>query len=236
VTPEASDAQRRASETATLRRAAAHAIVDDVDSPLLDDDATHHVFRVLRVRDGASITVTDGAGSWRLCRAAGDNVRPDGHVVFHARRTPVVTIGFAVPKMDRPEWIVQKLTEIGVDRIVVLHADRSVVRWSGERAGKQLSKLERTAREAVQQSRQVWLPEIVGPVDAAVFLAESVVAEPGGRVITAADHTFAIGPEGGWSDAELEQATDRVGIGDSVLRVETAALAVGVLAVAACRH
>ncbi len=231
--PEASDVQRRASEIATLRRSSAHVIVDDVDSPLLDDDAAHHVFRVLRVAEGAPITVTDGAGSWRTCRATGTNVRPDGDVVFHPRREPLITVGFAVPKMDRPEWIVQKLTEIGVDRIVVLHAERSVVRWAGERAVKQLGKLERTAQEAVQQSRQVWLPAVVGPVNASTFLSEAVVAEPGGRPIGAADHTFAIGPEGGWTDAELERATDQISTGTSVLRVETAALAVGVLAVAA---
>ena len=232
MTPEAFDVQRRASEIAILRRSSAHVIVDDVESPRLDDDAVHHVFRVLRVADGATITVTDGAGSWRRCRAAGTNVRPDGDVVFHPRRTPLITLGFAVPKMDRPEWIVQKLTEIGIDRMVLLHAERSVVRWAGERATKQFGKLERTAREAVQQSRQVWLPAVAGPVNASTFLSGAVVAEPGGRPIGAADHTFAIGPEGGWTDGELERAADQVSTGTSVLRVETAALAVGVLAVA----
>ncbi len=53
----------------------------------------------------------------------------------------------------------QKLTEIGVDRIVVLHAERSVVRWDTERGTKNLVKLVRVAREAIQQSRQVWLPQ-----------------------------------------------------------------------------
>ncbi|HUF98091.1 MAG TPA: RsmE family RNA methyltransferase [Ilumatobacter sp.] len=221
MTPEASDA---------LRRASAHALVTDVEQPLLDDDAAHHVFRVLRVGDGALITVTDGAGSWRLCRAAGGNVRPDGDVGFEARRDPPITVGFAVPKLDRPEWIVQKLTEVGVDRIVVLHAERSVVRWAGDRADKQLAKLRRTAIEAIQQSRQVWLPAIEGPTPAAQFLPRAVAAEPGGRPLTATDHSFAVGPEGGWSDAELEVALDRVSIGSSVLRVETAAIAVAVLA------
>lgn len=232
MTPEASDELRRASELDMLRRSFAHTIVDNVENPLLDDDAAHHVFRVLRVADGSPITVTDGAGSWRLCRAAGGNVRPDGEVSFQARRDPIITVGFAVPKLDRPEWIVQKLTEIGVDRIVLLHAARSVVRWDAERAPKQIAKLERTAIEAVQQSRQVWLPAVVGPVAAATFLPSAVVAEPGGRPMSASDHTFAIGPEGGWTDAELECAADRVSTGNSVLRVETAALAIGVLAVA----
>ena len=109
-----------------MRRASAHALVADVHQPLLDDDAAHHVFRVLRIGDGASITVTDGAGSWRVCRAAGGNVRPDGDVVVEAGRHVPITVAFAVPKMDRPEWIVQKLTEVGVDRIVVLHEGQVV--------------------------------------------------------------------------------------------------------------
>lgn len=224
MTPEAFDA---------LRRASAHALVDDVENPLLDDDAAHHVFRVLRVADGGVVTVTDGAGSWRACRTAGGNVRPDSDVRYEPRRQPLINVGFAVPKLDRPEWIVQKLTEIGVDRIVVLQAERSVVRWGSDRADKHLGKLRRTAIEAVQQSRQVWLPIVDGPLPASSFLVGAVVAEPGGRPIGRQDHTFAVGPEGGWSDAELEMATDRVSTGTSVLRVETAAIAVGILAVAA---
>ena len=54
----------------SLRRAAAHVLVDDVATPVLDDQSQHHVFRVLRVRDGEAITVTDGAGGWRLGSAA----------------------------------------------------------------------------------------------------------------------------------------------------------------------
>ena len=45
-----------------LRRAAAHVLVDDVAAPVLDDDQSHHVFRVLRVREGDVVTITDGAG------------------------------------------------------------------------------------------------------------------------------------------------------------------------------
>lgn len=207
-----------------LRRAAAHVLVDDVAVPVLADADAHHLFRVLRVRDGEVVTVTDGAGAWRRCRAAGGAVEPDGQVVTEPGDDDPVTIGFAVPKMDRPEWIVQKLTEIGVARIVLLAAERSVVRWDGERAAKHLAKLERVAAEAVQQSRQVFRPEIVGPVAAADFLPGAVAAEPGGRGIASSDRTFAIGPEGGWSDAELRLALDRVRLGSSVLRVETAAV------------
>jgi RsmE family RNA methyltransferase len=74
------------------------------------------------------------------------------------------------------------------------------------------------------QSRQVWLPDIAGPLAASDVLPEAVAAEPGGRPVTSADRLIAIGPEGGWTPDELALARDRVGLGDAVLRVETAAL------------
>ncbi len=215
MTPSASDA---------LRRAAAHVLVADVSSPALDEPATHHLFRVLRVRDGEIVTITDGAGSWRACRARGRTIEPIADVEFLARRDEPITVAFAVPKQDRPEWVVQKLTELGVDRIRVLHAARSVVRWSSERADRHLGKLRRVAAEAVQQSRGVWLPVIDGPIDASDVLGEMVVAEPGGRTLLPVDRNLAIGPEGGWSPDELERASDRVSLGSTVLRVETAAI------------
>lgn len=213
-------------ERALLRDAAAHVLVDDVEVVTLDDDSAHHVFRVLRVRDGEVVTVTDGDGGWRECRAAGGVLEPHGPVQREDRPTEPARVAVAVPKRDRPEWIVQKLTELGVDEITLLHADRSVVRWDGPRAGKHLQKLGRVMAEALQQSRGVWMPTLVGPVDATDVVAGFAVAEPGGRPITDGDRSVAIGPEGGWSERELSLAADRVGLGDTVLRVETAALAV----------
>ena len=208
----------------SLRRAAAHVLVDDVAAPVLDDDSSHHVFRVLRVGDGEVVTVTDGAGRWRVCRASGQTIVPEAEPAFEPFAANPLTIAFAVPKLDRPEWIVQKLTELGVAHIVVLHAERSVVRWDAGRAAKHVAKLHRVAREAIRQSRQVWLPTIEGPTPALDLLPAAVAAEPGGRPLAGTDRVIAIGPEGGWSPTELAVAADRVSLGSSVLRVETAAL------------
>jgi 16S rRNA (uracil1498-N3)-methyltransferase len=213
-----------AAALATLRRAAAHVLVDDVDRPQLDEAAAHHLFRVLRLRDGEDVTVTDGRGGWRPCRAAAGALDASGPRQHVERRGQLVTIAFAIPKGDRPEWIVQKLTELGVDRIVLLHSDRSVVRWEPDRARRNLDKLQRVAVEALQQSRGLWLPEIDPPTPAEEVLRAVPVAEPGGRALGPSDHSVAIGPEGGWSDAELEIAADRIELGHTVLRVETAAV------------
>ncbi len=206
-----------------LRRSAAHILVADVESPELTDDAAHHVLRVLRVGEHEPVTITDGHGRWRSCHISSAGLRAAGDVAI-AERPVASTIAVAIPKQDRPEWVVQKATELGIDRIVFLHAERSVVRWDGERAERHLIRLSRVAGEALMQSRQVWLPEIVGPLPAADVLPGAVAAEPGGRSVTSTDRLIAIGPEGGWTPDELALAKDQVALGDAVLRVETAAL------------
>jgi 16S rRNA (uracil1498-N3)-methyltransferase len=217
-----------------LRRSAAHVLVADVSSPVVDEAAGHHLGRVLRLRDGAAVTVTDGHGRWRRVRWVGCGLEPDGAVVVVPAPAPV-TIAVAPPKGERLEWLVQKVTELGSTRIVLVEAERSVVRWRGERAGRHLARLRRVAGEAAMQSRRVWLPELCGPLPAAEILPRSVIAEPGGRTVGPDDSVIAIGPEGGWTPGELALAPDRVSLGPHVLRVETAAVAAVALMAAARR-
>lgn len=173
--------------------------------------------------------VGDGAGSWRPARF-GEELEPAGEVVQGPAPEPVLTVGLTPVKGDRPEWAVQKLTELGVDRIVVLRAERSVVRWDGERAAGHLERLRRIAREAAMQSRRARLPEVTG-VHAPHEVPGAVLAQPGGRPLTAADHSVLCGPEGGWTDAERVLVGQHVGLGPHVLRAETAAVAAGTLLV-----
>lgn len=212
-----------------LRRSAAHVVVDDLNAPSLDDDDRHHLVRVLRLADGATVSVTDGNGGWRMCRYGNGSVVAIAEPRFEEAPSAPVTIGVAIPKQDRPEWLVQKLTELGVDRIVFLEAERSVVRWDATRAQRHLVKLDRVAREAVRQSRRVRVPTIEGPVPAATFLPTAVAADPDGVDDDGSAAVVAIGPEGGWSDRELGLAAGVVSLGATVLRVETAALTAAVL-------
>ncbi|MGH9281897.1 MAG: RsmE family RNA methyltransferase, partial [Acidimicrobiales bacterium] len=118
-----------------LPRAAAHAFVADLDAPALDEDDHRHLERVLRLRPGQAVTVSDGDGRWRSCvwRPGGD-LEPAGQVEVEPAPAPPVTVGFALTRGDRPEWVVQKLTEVGVDVIVPIRAARSVVRWDEAKA------------------------------------------------------------------------------------------------------
>ena len=109
-----------------------HVFVADVGDPTLDVDDRQDQVKVLRLRDGDRLTVSDGAGRWRQC-VLHDEPEPVGAVVEVAPPAVTVTIGFPPVKGDRPDWAVQKLTEIGVDRIVVLDTERGVVRWRGDR-------------------------------------------------------------------------------------------------------
>ncbi len=217
-----------------LVASAAHVFVADLGAPVLGDDDRHHLLKVLRIRAGEPVTVSDGRGAWRACRmGAGGSLEPDSEVVSTPAPPYDITVAFVPPKGDRPELIVQKLTEIGVDRIVVMRSDHGVVRWDDERAAKQLVRLRRIMTEAAMQSRRSRLPVLDGPkpFEEVATTPFAVLAAPGGDPVTSAARTFLVGPEGGWSDAELRRPLSRVGLGETVLRAETAALVSCALAV-----
>ena len=224
--------------------AAAQAFVDDPAHPQLDDDDVHHLGRVLRLRQGEEVIAADGRGRWARATWTGQaalaplrdgvGVGGDGAVQFEARLEPALTVAFAPVKGERPEWVVQKLTELGIDRIVPLQSERSVVRWSGERGRATVERLRRVALEAAAQCRRVWLPEVGDPV---AFADLQTLGGPGqvglaqlsGDRPAVSQHVVAVGPEGGWSAGELASGLPTVGFGLSVLRAETAAVTAGAL-------
>ena len=211
-----------------LRRSAAHVLTTEVDLPILSDEVTHHLQRVLRLREGELVTVTNGRGSWRECRWTGSGVEISGEVQMSAERSQL-EVAVAIPKGDRLEWMVQKLVEIGVDRIQLLTTERSVVRWDAQRTQKHLERLQRVVESAIEQSRRVWNCEIVGPVAARDFLVNVPIAEPGGRSMCESDRSIAIGPEGGWADGEIAISPESISLSSQVLRVETAAVVAATL-------
>ena len=217
--------------------AAAQVFVPDLDVLSVAPDDVHHLEHALRLRAGETVVACDGRGAWRTCRvtAARDGIlEADGPVHHEARHPTELTVAFVPVKGGRPEWVVQKLTETGVDRIVALSSKRAVVRWTAERRDGALSRLRRVAREAAAQSRRAWLPE----VDLAAGLDELAgrlapvplaLAQPGGDHPSTALPALAVGPEGGWDPSEPAQGYPLVGLGPTVLRAETAAVAAGVL-------
>jgi 16S rRNA (uracil1498-N3)-methyltransferase len=210
----------------------AHAFVADPERPALDPADRHHLERVLRVRRGEEVTVSDGAGRWRRClMGAAGALEPVDDVVLVPRPTPAVGVALALTKGDRPELAVQKLTELGVDRILPFVADRSVARWQGERAARHLERLRRVAREAAVQARLAFLPEVAEVADfpSVAALPGAARCDPDGGPPGLDRPVLLVGPEGGWSDAERESGLLAVSLGPTILRAETAAIAAGVL-------
>ena len=198
-------------------------------------DARHHCARVLRLRPGDPITVTDGRGRWAEVLLA-PSFSDTGELVLAG---PVrlgsdptdIGIAFALTKGDKPETVVQKLTELGVRRIIPVRSLRSIVKWDVDKADRHLARLMLIARSALEQSRGVWLP-IIEPVITVAELAERpgvVRADRGGRALRSEDAIVAIGPEGGWDRSERELIPVAVGLPGLVLRAETAAIVAGAL-------
>ncbi len=213
----------------TPASAAAHVFVDDLDTPRLAPDDRHHLLRVLRLAPGRVVTVGDGAGRWRAAElTAGQELAALGEVVADAPPAPPITVAFALVKGDRPELVVQKATELGADHIVPFVAERSVIRWEPERAGRQASRLRAVARAAAMQCRRTWLPEVAAVATFAevAALPGAALADAGGGAPTLAYPTVLVGPEGGWSSAERASDLPRVRLGSHILRAETASITI----------
>lgn len=151
----------------------------------------------------------------------------DGDITTESRGADPFTIATAMPKGDRLDWLVQKVTEPGVDRIVLLQAERSVVRWKADRGSTNCRSCSASPTRHVD--RAVGCGVSLTDPEASNVLAD--LAQPGGRRLGPNDRSVAIGPEGGWTSGELEQAGDRVTVSGNPLGTETAAVTTAALCV-----
>jgi 16S rRNA (uracil1498-N3)-methyltransferase len=224
--------------SAHLFVASAAELTDTID---VGGEDGHHLARVLRLRAGEKVTVADGAGRWR--RYEVDGVAGIGMVRLAAidelglepALVPRLAVAFALTKGDKPELVVQKLTELGVDRIVPVLAERSVSRPDPERAAGAAERWRRIAREAARQCRRATLPAIeeLTPLAGLAGHPALIVAERGGSPAGAlgpapdGEMLVVVGPEGGLAPAEVEalKPWGRLGLGPHILRAETATLA-----------
>jgi len=219
----------------TPSTARAHVFVDDLEAPTLAADDQRHLQRVLRLSPGTDVTACDGAGCWRLCRLGdGAQLEPTGEVVADPRPDPAITVAFAIVKGDRPELVVQKLTEVGVDSIVAFEAERSVARWDEAKAARQVERFRAIARQASMQCRRTFLPDVGTPTDFASVAAipGAMMADAAGQAPSLSVRTVLVGPEGGWAPAERSFGLPLVRLGAHTLRSETAAITAGALLVA----
>jgi 16S rRNA (uracil1498-N3)-methyltransferase len=136
-----------------------------------------------------------------------------------------------VLKGERPELVVQKLTELGLDRVVPMTTSRVVAQWEGERARRHVERLRRVSREAAMQARRAWLPEVdrVRSFGEVATWSGAALADRDGGPVTLDRPLVLVGPEGGWSPEEASAGLPAVALGPHVLRAETAAIVAGAL-------
>lgn len=219
---------------------------------MLTGDEARHLARVLRAAVGDEVTLFDGRGrSWpaRVAAIGRDAVELEtGEPRVEATGGTLLTLAVALPKGERQKWLVEKLTELGVARLVPLVTERGVA----EATASAVARLERGVIEASKQCGRDTLMEIGEPASVAGIVAGraaaaiGLVADPrGGPVDTAgwpptSEVIALVGPEGGFSPAELSLAEaagwPRITLGPYVLRIETAAVALAARLAAPADH
>jgi 16S rRNA (uracil1498-N3)-methyltransferase len=211
----------------------------------LHGEDAHHLSRVLRAEPGQRYEITDGAS---LCLAEIEVAEPR-QVVFRVvepldpgPRLPSIIIMAALIKFDRFEWMIEKVTELGVKAVLPVEAARSETGLF-QGAAKRVERWRKIARESSQQSRRVRVPEVRNAIRLSEALRQpfglkiTLEENPGApALITVAqvwdranDLALCVGPEGGWTDSE-RAAMNHYGwlpasLGATVLRAETAAIA-----------
>lgn len=221
-----------------LRRSSAHVFVEDISHPVLTDGDVHHLSRVLRLKNGEVVTCSDGHGAWRVTHWKDGAVESVSEVVTEPESSISLTVAIAPVKGDKTDLTIEKLVEIGIDRIAILQPlERSVVRWASDKTSQVMDRYRRIALAAAMQSRRVYLPEIMGPVSLGALGVDAVaMAEPGGQASWDGVRTLVIGPEGGFSPNELASSLPTIDLGSTILRAETAAIVGASLMVAHSRR
>jgi 16S rRNA (uracil1498-N3)-methyltransferase len=215
----------------------------------LHGDAAEHLGRVLRARPGQLYELSDGRTVWlgRITRVAlsksGKSEIEFELVEPVPARQPAVRIHLllSIMKFDRFEWSLEKATELGVSEITPLAAERTDKPLLAA-AAKRHARWEKILLESAQQCRRLSPPVLREPIRPAQAFAQSTEAlkillceRPNAKHIRellqnahGPDAAMAIGPEGGWTDAELASAGAanfvEASLGDNILRAETAVI------------
>lgn len=220
----------------------------------LPADEAKHAAKVLRLRAGDEIVAMDGAGGrWRaeIAKIGGGQALARLLEPLDSHEPPVrVTVYQGVPKADKLDFIVQKLTELGAAALVPVKMERCVVRLDQRDGEKRRERLERIAREAAKQCGRAQPPAVSEPLDwkdalgnmarrglliapweeaRETRMKDIFAAHPGAK-----DIGVVVGPEGGMTaeevDAMIAAGARTITLGPRILRAETAAVVAAALA------
>jgi 16S rRNA (uracil1498-N3)-methyltransferase len=212
----------------------------------LDEVESHHLMKVLRLREGDEVEALDGKGNKYLTEIYKTDHKQVElkilHKNFFAQEKPTFRLAVALSKGNRWEDMIRPLTELGVTRITPLLTDHSEYKNIEKKLDSKIKKWQKIAIDACKQSGNPWMPHFDFPETFTFFLQN---IKEGEKIfigslskssksikdleIGAVDQaSILIGPEGGWSEKEIELAEENgfsaFSLGSSTLRLETAAI------------
>ncbi len=208
------------------------------DHNILSPEESFHCIKVNRKRLGDLIEILDGRGGVHQARITADSPSSCQFEIIGSRIQPSPKYGIELAvsptkNLDRIEWLIEKTVELGIDTIVFIGCEYS------ERRRLKTKRLKKKAVVALKQSGNPFLPAVQDLVDFGSFISsvgtepQKFIAHPGADnpdLFQAAhpgqSYSIVIGPEGGFSHDELENAGlagfQKVSLGDWILRTETA--------------
>jgi len=223
---------------------------DDPLSPgefVLDGSEAHHLGTVRRFAPGDTVVLFNGGGAEYPAEIVAVGKK---QVILRVvacvesnREVPFpIVVGSALPKADRLDYLLEKLVEVGATRFVPLITARSVANQKAEK----IEKWQRAVIEASKQCGRNRLMVIDKPMSLAAYLVSNVpmrkwilhtagrTSSPGIPIEAEKGCAFAVGPEGGFTDAEIESAKQTgwldLSFGPRILRIETAAVVAAIWA------
>ena len=210
---------------------------------ILGDGDVHHLLHVMRAKKGDEIEVVAN-GKLYACLVESINplvIKTNYEIPQDSELKEEITLFFALAKGEKIDFVVQKATELGVSKVVLLKTERCVVKFDDKNLAHKLERFEKIAKEASEQSHRLRIPDIVGVVDLKNIPQEllseiNLVAyeKEAGKtasliesIASGKSTSIMIGPEGGFSEEEVNLLTSkynfkRVSLGKRILRTETA--------------
>lgn len=216
----------------------------------LTGDQAHHAFNVMRFQVGDEVVLFNGRGLESTAEIKQTAKKAIDLTLINSNTRPrilstEITIAVAMPKGERQKFLVEKLVETGVNRLIPLKTRRGVAAVND----KVIDRINKQVIEASKQCERAWLMNVESPMTLDELAAWTTANQPqsqlffgdpyeGDQAAQVAKEDWqavmiAIGPEGGFTDEEAKQAKQLgfqpVRLGHSILRIETAAIAAGVI-------
>lgn len=216
---------------------------------ICDKEELHHILNVLRLKRGDALYVFDGVKEYEcaISEATKEKLAATIIKIKKMKKSPAlnITLACAIPKKAKMDYIIEKCTELGVDKIIPLITERTIVKLAKEKADVKLKRWQKIAQEASKQSGRIGFPtveqvskfkDIINRVrDYDLALIPNL--ESGNKNLNEVFSKFSgksiiifIGPEGDFTEREIELAQKSgclgISLGGLVLKVDTAAIAV----------